>query len=105
MNNIPTFEEATNLVGLSEPDYDTNKPEEAGSTASDFLRDSVDPEVEDMEIQHNRWLEMDKSHKCPKCGYKHLETWEVGTTTPDDFDITGVRAKCVKCGFHFEFDW
>lgn len=97
-------------IQTNEPDYDANKPEEAGSKASDFIRDKIDlkdqidPEVEDMKLMDKRYEEYKNKGICPKCKDK-ISTWEVGVTSPDDFDITGVRAKCNKCTWHFEFDW
>ena len=110
MTNIPTFEEAQTITGLNEPDYDSNKPEEAGSSASDFIQevsgnDRVDPDLEDQELIYQRYQDVKKTGKCFKCGKKGVETMEVGVTSPDDFDITGVRASCKKCGWKLELDW
>ena len=116
MNNIPTFEEAQIFTGLQADrgddsgkyegdDFDANKPEEAGSSASDFIHDRVDPDLEDQELMYQRYQDVKKTGKCFKCGKKGVETMEVGVSSPDDFDITGVRANCKKCGWKLELDW
>ncbi len=105
----------------SEPDYDANKPEEAGSTYDDYRKSvALDDDIAD--IEHEEWEDEEKSetlrldnqykevmetHKCPACGGK-ADGYEVtNSRDPDDVETSGKRAFCtVKgCGWKMELDW
>jgi DNA-directed RNA polymerase subunit M/transcription elongation factor TFIIS len=88
-------------------DYDSNKPEEAGSTAEDFIHTKEDSDIEDMKLQDDRYQEAKKTCKCPICGGK-VEIYEVTSSrNPDDMEADGERAYCKnkKCGWKVELDW
>lgn len=89
-------------------DYDSNKPEEQGSTYDDFKK----PEPEDEERSETlrldkQYKEVMETHKCPQCGGK-ADGYEVTSSRdPDDMEASGERAFCtVKgCGWKLELDW
>ena len=101
-------------------DYDANKPEEAGSTAEDFInnrgddsaKDEIDPNFDnvenptqdDLQLDITRYEEIKKAGICPKCGSK-IDTFDVGQSSRDDFDITGLRAECSKCNWNLQIDF
>ncbi len=91
-----------------ESDYDANKPEEAGATYVDFVKQEPEDEERSETIRlDGQYKEVMATHKCPVCGGK-ADGYEVtNSRDPDDMEASGERAFCTvkSCGWKMELDF